>query len=431
MLNKLTDRQLQDELASLQNSTRSNAKQSQRVQHELQVHQIELEMQNRALREAEHELEASRDRYVDLYDFAPVGYLSFDRKGIVRELNLTAAEMLGTERFHVVGQPFVAWLPAGEARVFFEHLRETASHPSAQCVMELNVKKRGGAQLVTRLVSMAEPGRAGACRTVITDITEAKHKETIAREREAEFAHLARISTLGAMASMIAHETSQPLSAIINYAAIGLHAMKGRPQDQACVMNSLEKIMDLSRQASDIVHLTRDFSKKGDAGRTPIDINEVVRNTAKLITWAARKTDTELVLLLPEGLPQVMANDVQIQQVVANLITNAIEAIGATPSGGRRQVTVSTRLADAMVQLSVTDTGYGLPPEVAARMFEAFYSTKPEGHGIGLSLCRTIINSHGGKIWAAPNPGGGAIVSFALPVLRQGLAEVTGESAKV
>ena len=189
--------------------------------------------------------------------------------------------------------------------------------------------------------------------------------------------------------------------------------------------------MELSRQASDIVHLTRDFSKKGDAGRTPIDINEVVRNTAKLITWAARKTDTELVLLLPEGLPQVMANDVQIQQVVANLITNAIEAIGATQSGGRRQVTVSTRLADAMVQLSVTDTGYGLPPEVAARMFEAFYSTKPEGHGIGLSLCRTIINSHGGKIWAAPNPGGGAIVSFALPVLRQGLAQATGESAKV
>jgi two-component system sensor kinase FixL len=430
MLNKLTDRQLQDELASLQNST-SNAKQSLRVQHELEVHQIELEMQNRALREAEHELEASRDRYVDLYDFAPVGYLSFNPKGIVRELNLTAAEMLGTERFHVVGHPFIAWLPAGEAGVFFEHLRETASHPGAQCVTELNVKKRGGAQLVTRLVSMAEPAAAGACRTVITDITEARHNETIAREREAELAHLARVSTLGAMASMIAHETSQPLSAIINYAAVGLQAMKGSPQDQACVINSLEKIMKLSSQASDIVHMTRDFSKKGDAGRRPVDINDVVRNTTKLITGVARKTDTELVFLLAEGLPQVMANEVQIQQVVANLITNAIEAIGAAQNGDRRQVTVSTTVANAMVQLSVEDRGCGLPPEAAKRMFEAFYSTKPEGHGIGLSLSRTIINSHGGKIWAAPNQGSGTTVSFALPALRQGLAEATGESAKI
>lgn len=430
MFNKLTDRQLQDELASLQHGTGSKAKQSLRVQHELQVHQVELEMQNRALREAEHELEASRDRYVDLYDFAPVGYLSFDPKGIVRELNLTAAEMLGTERLHVVGQPFIAWLPAGEAAVFFQHLRKTAAHPGAQCVTELNLRKPGGAQFITRLVSKAEPGGGGACRSVMTDISEARHSEMIARERDAEIAHLARVSTLGAMASMIAHETSQPLSAIINYAAIGLQAMKGVPQDQACVINSLEKIMKLSGQASDIVHMTRDFSKKGDAGRGPVDLNDVARNTAKLITWAARKTDTELVLLLAEGLPQVMANDVQIQQVVANLITNAIEAIGAEHNGDRRQVTVSTTVANAMVQLSVEDTGCGLPPEAARRMFEAFYSTKPEGHGIGLSLSRTIITSHGGKIWAEPNQGTGTTVSFALPVLRRGLAEATGESAK-
>ena len=419
----LSDKELQDQLRKLKSrpqqakKTAKRPAQAQRLQHELQVHEIELEMQNRELREARQELEEARDRYADLYDFAPVGYLTFDVKGGIRELNLTAAGMLGVERLNAVGQPFSGWLPSGQSRAFFDHLRKVAQ-TNAGLVVELRVKPRRGDELFVRLQSIAEPG-GEACRTAMTDITEARRQLLIEREREAELAHLARVSTLGAMASTIAHEISQPLNAIVAYAQAALHKLKKEPQEHAIVLDSLGKIVGLGRQAGDIVHSIGNFSRKGETPRKSVSLNDTGRAAVEMVSSSAVRAKVDLALDLCEGLPEVHGNSVQLEQVVVNLVMNALEAM-KSHDGGTRQVIVRTSHADGAVRLSVADTGCGLAPEVAAHLFEPFFTTKPDGHGIGLALCRTIIRSHDGSIWAESAPSGGTIVTFSLPLPHEG-----------
>jgi C4-dicarboxylate-specific signal transduction histidine kinase len=413
----LSDEELKAQLATLQSGAAPAGKslRSKRVQLDLQVYQIELEMQNRELRETQQELEVARDRYADLYDFAPVGYLTFDPKGYIRELNLTGAAILGTERLHIVDQPFTAWLQRGETLAFFTHLREVAK--TGRGTVVLRIRGPGGNRRIIRLESAPEKGKFRGCRSAMTDITEAERRDLAEREREAEFAHLARISTLGAMASTIAHEIAQPLTAIVGYASKALTAIRKEPGNPEAIADTLEKVVLVGQRVGEIVHSISDFSRKGEALRAPIELNTIVYDANHLVASAAQDRNIDIELVLAEDLPAVVGNSVQLEQVVVNLVMNALDSIEAH-GGELRRVTVRTALAGSKVQLSVSDTGGGVTPEVVERMFKPFFSTKQQGHGIGLALCRTIIQSHGGHIWATPNDGG-ATVSFDLPVRRE------------
>ena len=416
----LTKGQLNSRLATLQSRRPTGAKRARKdpLLHNLQVHQIELEMQNRELRKAQQELDAARNRYADLYDFAPVGYLTFDEKGCVREVNLTGASLLRTTRVHIVGRPFSAWLAAGESKAFFSHLRNVAR--MGRGTIELRIKGAGRILLTVRLESVRESGKSRACRTAMTDVTQEKEREHAEREREAELAHLGRVSTLGVMSSTLAHEVAQPVSAMMNYAAAALLLMRSRSADPQVITNSLEEVVALGERAGEIVRAISDFSRKGGALRAPIEFNTVVRDAVRLLSSATRRAKVTIELDLAEGLPNVYGNGVQLEQVVLNLAKNAIESIEGA-GDERRRVSVRTRLTDDAVHVTVTDTGCGLAPDVMDRMFKPFFSTKEGGHGIGLALCRTIVESHGGHIWAkpsAPNRTNGATVGFELPVGR-------------
>jgi two-component system, LuxR family, sensor kinase FixL len=412
----LTKGQLKSQLATLKSRRERGGKRvrEEPLLHDLQVHQIELEMQNRELRKAQQELDIARNRYADLYDFAPVGYLTFDGQGRVQEVNLTAASLLRTARLRIIGHPFSAWLAAGESKLFFAHLRNVAR--TGRGTVELALKGAGRNALIVRLESVKESGRLHACRTAMADITQEKALEQIERERQAELAHLARVSTLGAMASTLAHEVAQPVSAMMNYAAAALLLMRNRSADVELIADSLKEVVEIGEHAGEIVRVISDFSRKGEALRRPIEFNTVVRDAVRLLSAATRRAKVTIELDLAEGLPSVYGNGVQLEQVIVNLAKNAIESIEGADDETRR-VSVRTTLKDETVHVTVTDTGGGLGSEVMDRLFKPFFSTKQQGHGLGLALCRTIIESHGGRIWAKPgaNRRSGATIGFELP----------------
>ncbi len=246
------------------------------------------------------------------------------------------------------------------------------------------------------------------------DITERKQTEEHERQRQSQLLHSARLITMGEMASAIAHELNQPLTAISNFSSVGLRRLEGQA-DPAKLQDLFGIIGQQALRAGEIIHGMRDFVKKRDPDRQPLNVNDVVGELAHLASIQGKASEVAIELDLDPQLPLVRADRIQIEQVLFNLIKNGIEAMEGTSSG--RRIRISTRqLCPAEVEVSVADHGGGLPDPIGADIFAPFFTTKPEGMGMGLSISRSILEAHGGRLWAVPNSGGGTIFHFSLPV---------------
>ena len=223
---------------------------------------------------------------------------------------------------------------------------------------------------------------------------------------------------LGAMTASIAHEVNQPLSGIITNASTGLRMLASDPPDiQGARETARRTIRDGNRAAEVVSRLRALFSKKSEAAEV-IDLNEAARDLIALAEAELRRSRTELQVDLAAELPEIMGDRVQLQQVVLNLLLNAADAVSSIEDRPRR-VTLRTREdEDGNVRLTVQDTGVGIDPANMEKLFDAFYTTKPSGMGIGLSISRSIIEHHHGHIWAEPNIEAGATFSFAIPPAR-------------
>ena len=256
---------------------------------------------------------------------------------------------------------------------------------------------------------------------LFNDITERKRAEVEARENDrryrevqAELAHASRVATIGQLMASIAHEIRQPITATINNAEAGLNFLNAEPPDLEEVRQALGDIVGAGKRAGDVIDRIRALIKKAPPRKEGLEINEAVLEVIALTRAEVLKNGVSVRTQLAEGLPHIHGDRVQLQQELLNLIINAIEAMR---DGGEedREVLISTRNEPDGVCVEVRDLGPGFAPAALERLFEAFYSTKSGGLGLGLSVCRSIIEAHNGRLWASPNLPRGAIFCFIAP----------------
>jgi C4-dicarboxylate-specific signal transduction histidine kinase len=244
-----------------------------------------------------------------------------------------------------------------------------------------------------------------------------QEQEAKIRTVQAELAHVSRVTTLGQFTASIAHEVNQPIAAARNNARAGLNFLDRRPPDLAEVREALDCIVGDTDRAADIIDRIRDHIKKAPPKKEHFDLNEAIDEVVVLARSAISKNGVSVRIPPTERVLPVEGDRVQLQQVVLNMILNAVEAMGSVQEGPR-ELSISTEQTQANgVLVAVRDSGPGIDPENIERVFEAFYTTKSSGVGMGLSICRSIIDAHGGRLWAEPNEPRGAVFQFTLPSL--------------
>jgi signal transduction histidine kinase len=248
-----------------------------------------------------------------------------------------------------------------------------------------------------------------------TDITERKSAEQEhekLRQLEADLAHIDRVSTLGEMAASLAHEIKQPIAAAITSANSCIEWLAHEPPNLDRARAAAARIDKYGNRAAEIIDRMRSFYRKSPPQRELVDVNGIIHEMLTLLKGEATRSTIAMRTDLSAELPQIMVDRVQLQQVFMNLMLNGIEAM--EDSGG--ELTVKSQLQDGQLRFSVSDTGVGLPTEKMDQIFSAFFTTKPQGSGMGLAISRSIVESHGGQLWASANSGGGAIFHFTLPI---------------
>jgi two-component system sensor kinase FixL len=285
---------------------------------------------------------------------------------------------------------------------------------------EVHAKRRDGTSFPVELAVgevIADGHRLFA--GFLRDISARRDAEQRVLELHSALLHVSRLSEMGEMASALAHELNQPLTAMMNYMQACRRML---PQDAGAPIQRVAELMEKSisqgERAGQIIRHLRRFIARGETEHSAEEISSVVEEAAHLALIGASERDITAVFDLAHDLPPVLIDRIQIQQVIINLVRNSVDALAETGPG---EITVRTaRTAPDMVQIEVRDTGPGIDEEVARRLFQPFVTTKPGGLGIGLSICRTIVEAHEGRLWATSNPGGGTTFHLTLPLRSEG-----------
>jgi signal transduction histidine kinase len=262
-----------------------------------------------------------------------------------------------------------------------------------------------------------EYGQVAAYIGTAMDVTERKRAEQ-ERERlrqlEADLAHINRVSMLGELAASVAHEVNQPLAGVVSNASAGLRWLAGEAPNLEEAREGLRRIVRDGKRAGEVIARIRALTRKAETPREKLDLNETIREVLALVGDEARKHRVIIRTEFTENLSPVSGDRVQLQQVVLNLVMNGIEAMSSV--GEPRELVITTRNVDAdRVQVSIEDSGIGIDPEKLGQIFDSFHTTKPGGMGMGLSISRSILQNHGGRLWATSNDGPGATFHFTLP----------------
>ena len=260
-----------------------------------------------------------------------------------------------------------------------------------------------------------ESGALLGAVNVLVDITDRKQAEEEQRQLQATLAHIGRLSLAGEMAAGLAHELNQPLAAIVTYSEACIRLLHSGGASTDKLIGTLEQVVAQGQRASEIIRRLRSFTRKTALQRLPVNVNALIREAVDFIGAEARQREVSLQLELTDGLPPVEVDPIQIQQVLVNLMRNSLEAM-STIEPSQRTLTIRTTLAASdAITVAVCDTGPGLAAEVRNQLFHPFLTTKPQGMGLGLSISKSIIEAHGGQLWATSDPGHGALFHFTLP----------------
>ncbi|MGB3809472.1 MAG: PAS domain S-box protein [Parvibaculum sp.] len=347
------------------------------------------------------------------------GIVIIDAMGNVQVYSPACEKLFGYTADEVIGQNVKMLMPAPyreEHDGYLEHYRTTGQKRIIGIGRDVHARRKDGSTFPMYL-SVGEGIIAGEQIFVgiIHDITERRSTERHLRDVQAELLHVSRLSAMGQMAAALAHELNQPLSAVMNYVNAARRTIAGIEIPE--VVRSLEYLEKASAQTSragQIIRRLREFIAKGKSNRASENLNKVVEEAVALSVTGLAESNVKVRTEYQAELPPVLIDKIQIQQVILNLVRNSFEAMKSVE---RRELTISTLTDEAgSVVVSISDTGPGLTPEVQAQLFQPFTTTKQDGMGIGLSICRSIIESHDGLLWANANTEHGVTFAFRLPM---------------
>lgn len=342
--------------------------------------------------------------------------------GTIRYESSSIERLLGYKADELIGRHVMDFIHPEDRPAAMKTLEQAIHQAGVTQSTEVRFQHRDGAWRIFESVGkrLADPAEIAGVLLTSRDVTERRRIEEEARRHRAELSYLLRLSTMGEMASGIAHELNQPLTAITCYAkgcTRRIHAGVGEPAE---ILPVLEEIATQAMRAGEIIRQVRAFVRKGEPRREMVDLNELVRDVTCLVEAEARQHAVCMQLELASQVPPLFIDAVQIEQVIVNLVRNGLEAV----SGAKRDVrelVLRTSLASAdTVEVAVCDSGGGIPQEIAERMFDPFVSTKAGGLGMGLSISRSIVEVYGGRLWATPNPTYGTTFRFTLPFDNRG-----------
>jgi PAS domain S-box-containing protein len=350
--------------------------------------------------------------------------LSMDERGTVTEWNAQAETMFGWRRDEAVGRRLAELLIPQQHRDAhhkgLQHFLSTGEGPLLNRRIEITALHRNGTEFPVE-VSIAPYQIDGHWEFsgFLRDITDKKLAEASTRrhrEMEMELAHANRVATMGQLSASIAHEVNQPIGAAVTNAHAALRWLGAAPPNLDEVRQALSRIVMNGTRATDVLSRIRAFIKKTPPRKERLDVNEVLLEVVALTRSEAKSHNVAVQMNLADGLPAVHADRVQMQQVLLNLIINAMDAMSATDASSRRLLISSAKSDPNEVSIEVQDSGIGLPLASLEQIFQAFYTTKPSGLGMGLSICRSIVEAHGGTLRATAAHPTGATFTFTLPV---------------
>ncbi len=394
---------------------------------DLQTHQIELELQNEELRQQELELTKIRLRYTDLYDFAPVGYLSISNKGLITESNLKATELLGEVKTTIINQPFSRYIPIGDQEEHYKCRKRLFESGVEQFCERRLIRKDlkefdGHCKCV---INKEVDGQVGDFRMILTDISD----QTAAKKKIEEFTHnleamvsektlaleraqdqlitKGKLAAIGKLSGCVAHDIRNPLGVINNSIYFLSQVIPDIPTNKT-VTKHLKIIEKEILRTNEIIDDLLDISKSTDAKPSSGNLNDFIN---LILKQSIIPKNIMVELNLHNNLPVMSFDHGQIQRIFLNLISNAIQAM---VNGGT--LTITTRPIDKSVEICFQDTGTGISQENVEKIFEPLYTSKTKGVGLGLTIAKTFVENHGGKIMIASELDKGTLFKVYLPI---------------
>lgn len=389
-----------------------------------EARQIETELlQTKAMLESQIAERAIQEAHLrSILATVPDAMVVIDERGIIQSFSVAAERLFGYTPEDVIGKNIKILMPSPYREDHDGYLERYLRTGERRIIgigrVVVGERKDGSTFPMELAVGEMKSSDRWFFTGFIRDLTERQKTEARLQELQSELVHISRLTAMGEMASTLAHELNQPLSAIANYHK-GLRRLLEKSSDERSVMmrDAMDQAAEQALRAGQIIRRLRDFVSRGESERRVEGIKKLIEEANALALVGAKDQGVRVTFRFDPAIEQVLADRVQIQQVLLNLMRNAVEAM---QDCDKRELVVSTAsAADNMIAIRVADTGSGIAPEMAPQLFQPFATTKRHGMGVGLSISRTIVEAHGGRIWVEPNPGGGTVFHFTLTAVSK------------
>lgn len=389
--------------------------------NELESKNEDLQLSVNQQKKIKHEIEEKEAKLDTIFNAAVEGIITINEFGTIESINTSVINIFGFQEDELVGSNISKIMPSPHRdlhNTFLKNYFQTSNDKMMGNVRDVEGKRKNDT-LVPLEVSIAEYNifNKHYFTALIRDVSERKRKEQIEKQHLDELAHVARLGLMGELASGIAHEINQPLTAIAAYSQVSLRLIEDDKPDLKTIHEILEKVEEQALRAGKIIRRMREFISNNTKHVSSVKINQIVRDAIELCCDACKQLSIKVEFDLEQDIPMVSIDHVQIEQVLINLVKNSIDALSGMPDEKLRLLTIQTHLIDEQnIEVRVKDNGPGIDKAEMGQIFNPFYTTKENGMGMGLSICRSIVEAHNGILRFNSEKGKGSTFYFTLPI---------------